>query len=507
MPELELESESPFTQSFDTLVNETLQRHHCPGTSISVIHNDQTYSKAYGHSDLKSQTLVNTSQTLFYGCSTTKAMLCAAWAIYISSAANREKPEHEQIHFNTALANIIPEDFVLPDRTVIVSLEDVLSHRSGMSRHELSYGYEAVDAPRGITRNLRNLPLHNAIRTTFEYCNLGYVAASHALDVVTGNSGFMREQIWRPLGMRDTFGGLREAREGDVARLYSWGKNGEWKEEALMGLDEVAGAGYVISTAEDYAKWMRCLLRPSNHGPLSEEMVEELFKSRIPATFGGADSVPLDGGFANYALGWFIGCYKGRKICYHAGGIIGGGSRVLLCPEIGWGATFLSNGQNSGVLLRGLLFELLDMALGEESTGYAKCEEVMPKFFEEMREQSETGFRKVFSNVPERPTVPLALPLSRYAGIFRSVGYGNVEIKTGLDPASGEETLLCDIEDRTWRAKWTFRRINGEHWRIDADPSRLPQARRAESRVEHDGRISWGIAMEPAMLENLIWFH
>ncbi|KAF7189656.1 Protein flp [Pseudocercospora fuligena] len=505
----EPEPESPFTESFDTLVTQTLQRHHCPGTSISVIHNDRTYSKAYGYSDLKSQTPIQSSQTLFYGCSTTKAMLCAAWGIYINSPSNQKKPESERISFSTPLSKIIPEDFVLPDtiRTAETSLEDVLSHRSGMCRHELSYGFESVKDPRSITRNLRNLPLHNENRKIFEYCNTGYVAASYALDVVAGKQ-FMRRAIWEPLGMRDTFGGLKEAeQEGrgeDVVKLYSWSDE-QWREEPSMDLTEVAGAGYVISTAEDYAKWMRCLLERGP--PLSEEIIEELFKPRIPATSGGADSVPLDGGFANYALGWFVGAYRGRRVYYHAGGIIGGGSRVMLCPEIGWGATFLSNGNSSGELLKGLLFELLDTALREERTGYAKCEEVVPKMFEEIRGQSEKSFQKVFPNLPERPVVPLALPLVEYAGTFRSVGYGNLDIKTGLDPTSGEETLLCDIEDRTWRAKWTFRRINGEHWRVDSDPSQLPQSRRAESRVEYDGRISWGIAMEPAMLETLIWFH
>ncbi|EME89743.1 uncharacterized protein MYCFIDRAFT_78475 [Pseudocercospora fijiensis CIRAD86] len=516
------DQESPFTPSFDHLVTQTLQRHHCPGASISIIHNNHTSSKAYGYSDIKSRTPVKSSQTLFYAGSTTKAMLCAAWAIYINSPTNTSKPAKNRISFSTPLASLIPEDFLLSDpvRTAQVTLEDVLSHRSGMTRHELSYGFHGVDTPKLITRNLRNLPLHSlfAIRTRFEYCNTGYVAASHALEVVAKENlgDILQGWIFEPLGMRDTFAGLRETtgtRREDLARLYSWCENeGVLKEEAFMDLSGVTGAGYVISTAEDFAKWMGCLLAPGRGGggPLSEEIVEEVFKSRIPATSRGADSVPLDGGFANYALGWFVGVYKGRRVYYHAGGVVGGGSRVMLCPEISWGATFLSNGDISGFLLKGLLFELLDAALGEgegERRGFEQCEAAVPRLFEEFSLQCENAFKRVLPNLPERPTVSLALPLDQYAGTFRNVGYGSLEIRVGLDPSSGEETLLCDIEDRTWRAKWTFRRINGEHWRIDSDQSRWPDTRRAESRVEYDGRISWGIAMEPSMLETLIWFH
>ena len=104
------------------------------------------------------------------------------------------------------MATIIPGDFVLsePIRTAQVTLEDCLSHRTGLPRHEMSTGKGGEKILRQITRNLRNLPMHNALREEHEYCNQMFIAASYALEVVTGKplSAFMKEALWHPLGMQ-----------------------------------------------------------------------------------------------------------------------------------------------------------------------------------------------------------------------------------------------------------------------------------------------------------------
>ncbi|KAK3063024.1 hypothetical protein LTR53_019096, partial [Teratosphaeriaceae sp. CCFEE 6253] len=133
----------------------------------------------------------------------------------MASEDNQSKPASEQITWSTPLSRIIRDDFVLSDpiRTAQVTLEDAVSHRTGLPRHELSYGYDGVNTPRELTRNLRNLYLHNELRTTFEYCNTPFVAASHALETLAGKplAQVLREALWQPLGMDHTYGGYGEA--------------------------------------------------------------------------------------------------------------------------------------------------------------------------------------------------------------------------------------------------------------------------------------------------------
>ena len=178
---------SPFTSRYDKLVEHSSKQWHIPGIAIAVVHGSDTWTKGYGLAQQDPPKPVEPS-TLFYVASTTKAQLCAAWEIYIRSEANQSKPESERITWSTPLATIIRDDFVLcdPIRTIQITLEDAVSHRTGIPRHEASYGYEGVKTPKELTRNLRNLYLHNELRTNFEYCNTPFVAASHALETLTG---------------------------------------------------------------------------------------------------------------------------------------------------------------------------------------------------------------------------------------------------------------------------------------------------------------------------------
>ncbi|KAK4634248.1 hypothetical protein CLAFUW4_02254 [Fulvia fulva] len=402
MPEPEPVSDSATSNSrpdFDALVQHQLDKHKLPGASFSLVHGKTIWSKGYGLADLSTGRDIDANITLHYSASTTKAFLTTARALYINSNANKRKPDHEKISFSTSLSKIIRDDSVLPNpfSTERVTLEDVLSMRSGMARHELAYGREEAYTPRDVVRNLRNLPVHTELRMEFEYCNTGYVAASHALEVVTGRPlvDVLREWIWEPLGMGSTFGGYDEVvargQEGRMAKGYTWSKlphhedfgDGEFRAEEPMDLRPVSGAGYMISTGDDYVKWLKALLSRSDLNPITVEITKECFSPRMICPPTGVSEAIFDGGHLLYALGWFVASYKGHRIVYHPGGLVGGGSRVLLCPSIKFGTSFLSNGFGAGERLASLQLWLLDRALG---LGEKECDG-----FEKRKAQSRIG--------------------------------------------------------------------------------------------------------------------
>jgi CubicO group peptidase (beta-lactamase class C family) len=272
-----------------------------------------------------------------------------------------------------------------------ITLEDALSHRTGMPRHELSYGREGVDTSRKIVRNLRNLPLHTPLRTHFEYCNIMYVAASHALEVATKKPNFQtfRERLWIPLDMRDTYSGFHEAMDAIAADKtsgavltngYTWSKlpddideaNGVLMGEAYLDADSISGAGSVISTADDYVKWMRCLL--SGSAPLSPEIIEEIWTPRAIVPPEEREEGPFDG-VVCYCLGWFKATYRGREIVWHPGGLPGSGSLILLLPAQKWGVSFFANGMGVSGTLKSLAFWLIDEIL-DTPEGERTCERV-----------------------------------------------------------------------------------------------------------------------------------
>ncbi|KAK5128678.1 hypothetical protein LTR85_000011 [Meristemomyces frigidus] len=532
---------SPFTPDFDATVDKALDRWHIPGVSFSVVHGEDTWSKGYGYAQLRPESKpISPQNTLFYAASTTKAQLCAAWAIYIASDANKAKPANQQISFATPLANIIREDFVLADpiRTVQVTIEDAVSHRTGLPRHELSYGYADKKTVRGLVRNLRNLPFHNELRTEFEYCNTPFVAASHALETVTGKSlaDYLREVLWEPLGMGRTYGGYGEA-AGAVqkassgaaalvlAKGYTWTKlpsdpdesQGHFEEEDSMDFPEVSGAGWVISTADDYAKWMRCWLHlPSTSGntsasPLTADMIKELWKPRSIVPQSDHDSAPFDG-IMTYGLGWFVCTYKGRMVYWHPGGLTGAGSLVVLVPDIQWGVTFFTNGDNGGGKLKGLAVELLDRALGvpgSERTGMERTDDAVLKLYEDMSGGYEKARAERFEAVQSTKAkkVEFTLPIEQYAGTYRNRAYGPLTFTaTG---STSPVSLLCNISDRTWVRVMRLEHVNAQYWfaTMSGKYSPLKSGAKAEVRLGVDGTVeAIGVAMETSLPDELFWF-
>jgi len=533
---------SPFTANFDQKVRVALEKWHISGVSFSIVHNDDIWSKGYGLAQQQVPQIHVTPTTLFYAASTTKAHLCAVWALYIESEANRSKPKDQQISWSTPIADIIRDDFVLcDDRTTKVTLEDCVSHRTGLPRHESSYGYKGVRSVRDVTRNLRNLPMHHELRAKFEYCNTPYVAASHALEILTGKplSQVLHEYLWVPLKMTHTYAGFREAasacvnaRAELVAKSYSWTKlpcdpddaKGKLVEDDYLDLEEVSGAGYVLTTADDYAKWMRALLNPGTAGnPITHEILQEVWKPRSINPPDYHDTAPFDG-ILTYGLGWFIGTYRGHQAYWHPGGIIGAGSLILLVPAMKWGVSFFSNGPAPSLTLKGLAFELLDDALGiseSERTSSIKSDQSALEAFKKHAEAYSSALHRFYPNAPISPTVPLTLPLHEYTGTYHNLGYGPLRLDRPSSEGSSskrKECLINSVNDRTWPHVLLFEHINAECWlvtmysgattsgKLEDMPNKI--ALKAESKIGVDGKVeSFGVTMEPAMPDLLIWFY
>ena len=80
---------------------------------------------------------------------------------------------------------------------------DLLSQRSGLPRHDLSWLGHPGRSRAELVRGLRFMPLSKDLRQEFQYCNLGYLVAGHVVDVLSGASweDFLRSRLLTPLRM------------------------------------------------------------------------------------------------------------------------------------------------------------------------------------------------------------------------------------------------------------------------------------------------------------------
>ena len=316
------------------------------------------------------------------------------------------------------------EDFVLPDEyiTTHATIEDALSHRTGMPRHDLSYG-RANFTVRDIVQNLRHLPMTAEIRTKFQYCNMMYIVISHFIEKWTGMwlGDFLRTRIYEPLNMTSTFFSLSDAKESaasggpSLATPYYWtNKSKNYHSIPWLDSPQESGCGAMISNVLDYAKWLRCMMTMS--APLSPAGHSALRSPRIMSTPPGSEAHGFRGSEA-YALGWEVSNYRGEVLIWHTGGLPGFSTVMMYFPRLQWGVTMMANG-GVGDAIQILVFKLIDDMLGiPEQERFDWTPELALIEFRGLEVLKNAKYY-LYPNAPkEEDSIPLSLPLKSYAGV------------------------------------------------------------------------------------------
>ncbi|KAK8130957.1 beta-lactamase/transpeptidase-like protein [Apiospora sp. TS-2023a] len=448
---------NPLDDAFERFALETLDEFHVPGLAIAIVDGENTWAAGYGNATLPGTPV--TPSTLFYGGSTTKAFTAAAFAQLIDAP-----DAHPDLTWRTPLASLIRNDFVLAPEyawaQAHLTLEDALSHRTGFPRHDkalsTAYGPDGHKATmRDIAQSLRFLPMVHEPRVEFRYCNLMFMVASHILQTLTGRwlGTTLREGLWRPLGMNATYFSLEDAQAAPehLAMGYWWdysnkSTKGGFGEVPFAGLDEASGAGAIVSTVLDYAKWIRCLANEAE--PLSKAAHAAIKTPRITpmGTDKGWD------GPGSYALGWMMNPYKGHTVYHHSGDSFGK----------------LTNNK----LLRG------------------------KKSIQDILSSYDSAVDRLYPERTEQP-LPPTLSLQKYAGTYYHPAYQNLTIEVDEGTSSGprqpsKPQLKGSRANAVWENSYEFEHVSSEFWAIFLDLKKSPnwlsgQVAKAEFRLGPDG--------------------
>lgn len=361
-----------------------------------------------------------TPETLFYTASTTKSFTAAAVSLLIDDSVNSS----ETLFWRRPLAEVMREDFVLADEYITghATIEDALTHRTGMPRHDLSYG-EPNFTVRDVVQNLRNLPMTAEIRTRYQYCNMMYIAISHFIETWTGMwlGDFLRRRIYEPLSMFSTFFSLSDARKSaasggpSLATPYYWtNRTKDYHSIPWLDAPQESGCGATISNVLDYAKWLRCMMTMS--APLSLAGHRAL---RLPRIISGPVTEQSTGfrGFQSYALGWEVSNYRGEVLLWHSGVLPGFKSVMMYFPRLQWGVTMMANGGPGGAI-QSLIFNLIDNMLGIPEQERFNWATVLARIELTELETLKNAETILFPSAPKgKDAIPLSLPLEFYSGV------------------------------------------------------------------------------------------
>ena len=506
---------------FDEYVSEVLEELRTPGMSIAVVHRDKTYSKGFGYSHLASQEPV-TPRTLFFAGSTTKSFTAAV----ASKLVNPNESQYSHVNWSTRLADLIRDDFVLQDEyaTNHITLADALSHRTGMPRHDLTT-WNGDPSIREQVRRLRHVPLHNEVRTHWEYCNKMFTAVSHAVETVVGMpmSRILENWIWRPLGMHETFYTLQDAlkcaedSKGDVsmARSYLWNnENQAHVEVPFTDIPPANGSGGIITNVLDYTNWVRQFLYPSKDGnALNAAAVKDMTAAHMPVP---PSWYPYS--THTYGFGLETVTYRGHLLTGHRGAIAGYMAAMYWFSELEWGFVALQNSYSfaMNVVQFKLMDDFLD-GIGAQGSPYDIRSKVR-ELEKDAATELEKGSKKVFPDVAARASITPAVPLSEYEGTYHHPAYQDltVSIMSLSDAEVGHSQSAPLLLFARGSPKgyldmtWTFHHFSGEHWWVHFKHgpgwSITDELLKAKFEVGADGKVSGlGLQAEKA-LDELAWF-
>ena len=115
--------------NFTSLVTDLLKQHHIPGLSLAVVHSNEIASMGYGLANYEDNTNC-TADTLFDIASSSKSLTAASVALLA------DDKKHPKVQYDALMSDLLPDDFVMSEKSYTdgVTVEDVLSHRTGMAR-------------------------------------------------------------------------------------------------------------------------------------------------------------------------------------------------------------------------------------------------------------------------------------------------------------------------------------------------------------------------------------
>ncbi len=403
-------------------------RSHVPGLQVAVVReNAVLYTGGVGIRDVSSAAPV-TSATLFQHGSCGKAYTSLLASVLAVDGV---------LDLDVPVRRYVPElQLVDPVLTERVTTRDLLSHRSGLGRHDPAWICNPTWNRQECVRRLAYLPLAATWRSGMNYSNFGYALAGLVIDRATGSTweAEMRARILEPAGMTRTgvsFQALEN--EPDVAAPHLV-QDGVATPTSHRSLNGVAPAGLVLTCATDAARWLQLHLGKGKIGETAVLPEAAVVAAHHPQIVLPPGMRPMpEMWLFGYALGWVVGTYRGRPYISHNGGVVGFHTETVLFPEDGIGVTVSANSHTSNLTLAAALQiadALLGAAEGQSWFDRLRGEDVAPKPTPHQNE----------------PVHEPSHALSEYAATYSHDGYGDLIVESrndGLRVFLGSEELAC----------------------------------------------------------------
>ncbi len=407
-------------QNFDKLATDTITSWQIPGLAVAVVQNDRVvYLKGFGLKEVGKTDLV-TPDTLFEIASTTKAFTATAMALLV---------DQKKLDWDDPVRKYV-EYFHLDDpcADAMVTLRDIVSQRTGLTRHDELWDYTDWNREQ-VIRSVGSVKLTKSFRSTYLYQNIMFALAGEVVAAASKMpwEDFIRTQIFEPLGMMHTrisFADWNASQHAVGHRFDS--ATQRVSIEPYMDYTRIAPAGQIKSSARDMAQWLRFQLAAGTIDGKRLISPEALEETRTPQTVIRLEGIGKEANpetnLEAYGLGWVVQDYRGQKLVAHAGAINGFRTHVALLPKQNAGVVVMVN-VGRGLAPLALRNGILDRLLGAPARDWnALLLEIDRKGDAEAKaKKKEREAKRHLNTAPSRE-------LQAYAGAYTNPAYGTATV-------------------------------------------------------------------------------
>jgi CubicO group peptidase (beta-lactamase class C family) len=413
-------------KGFDAYMEQVMKDWNAPGIGIGIVMGDKlVFAKGYGFRDYGKK-LPYTTKTTQPIASNSKLFTAVAVGLLV---------EEGKLRWDEPIKQFVPSiRFYNDDLDRSVTIRDMLSHRTGVTRHD-SIWYKSSFTRRELWDRLRYLEPTAPVRTKFLYNNLMFTAAGQVIEEISGKTWeqFVQTRIFDPLNMSRSTLTIEDNLKGpEPAVPYSERRDSNelYRQPYYTAEVAIAPAGAINSNVEDLSRWVIALL---NKGKVDGKQVipEAVVRETMAPSLALPNSALESRGWGEnlnsyYGMGRTVSSYRGHLLALHGGDLPGFHSQVSIMPNDNIGVIVLVIGDHVAPLYNGLTYDIYERLLGLSLTPWSER-------LNEIRLKNKAAGTKARASAEmgRVPGTKPSHPLEDYVGEFVHPAYGVVTVARG----------------------------------------------------------------------------
>jgi CubicO group peptidase (beta-lactamase class C family) len=386
-----------------------------PGVSVGIYQDGKVvFADGFGVRELGRPERPD-GETRFMVASNTKALATLMLARLV---------DQKKFGWETPATSLLPS-FKLGDAatTSKVLVKHLICACTGMPRQDIEWLLEFQRmTPEGSMKLLGTMQPTSGFGELFQYSNMmaaaaGYIGGRVAypdMELGAAYDRAMQEQVFAPLGMKDTTFDFATAQKGNVATAHAPTVDGVMtlaESRANLSVIPVRPAGGAWSSITDMLRYVAMELAegvlPDGARYISRDV---LLARRSPQVTVSTD--------VTYGMGLEVNNVYGTPVVHHGGDMIGFHSDMMWLPEHGVGAVILTNGDPGWLIRTVFRRKLLEVLFDGRSEADATMEAQAKGFYEELAAE-----RKLVE-VPADASIAAAL-----APVYTNPSIGDVVVR------------------------------------------------------------------------------